>query len=429
MKTNTALITPEAIQQQLEKISIKLMLQEPFFGHYFSHLVKEVNRDINTVELTLVNQRSIKLAVNPDYWYSLSAAQCYGVIKHEVLHLVLKHLVHQPLYQHTQLFNIAADIVVNQFINPDQLTANAICLQPFQAFAQRLDIAFAANMDVGYYYRQLSLMLSAQPDNDATNPESKDGKSEEGAATSNPLAALLGRPNDELMKHQQWQQMQALTEAQRDLLEQMINHSIEQTVKRINPLGTQWGNLPAGLRTYLDDLLADLTPTINWRRIIRLFAASSSKTRIKNTLRRPSKRYGTTPGIKIQPKQKLLVALDTSGSIDMDSLALFFSEIDQIWRQGSQVRVIEIDTEIQRSYDYRGTPPNEVKGGGGTSFDPAFEYGNRSWLPDGIIYFTDGYAPEPEIRSRAPILWVISPQGADVDKLTLPGRILKMNPQ
>jgi len=61
--------------------------------------------------------------------------------------------------------------------------------------------------------------------------------------------------------------------------------------------------------------------------VLRLFAESSAKTQIKNTIRRPSKRYGTTPGILVRNKQKILVAVDTSGSIRGNELDLFFKEI------------------------------------------------------------------------------------------------------
>ncbi len=408
--------------EQLDKVSIKLMLKEPFFGHYFSHLLKGVNTDIQSLALTVINNQSLKLEVNPDYWSSLTPEQCYGVIKHEMLHIVLKHVTQTHRYQHTKLFNIAADIVVNQFIPAAQLTADAILIEKFQQYGKANGVPFAANKDVGYYYQQLTLLLALD-----NSDNGGDGCGDD--KVDNPLTALLAGENSELAKHDNWQQVKALSEAQRDLLEQIINHSIEQAVKRVDPLSKTWGKLPGALRDYLEDLLANLTPMINWRRIIRLFAASSSKTRIKNTLRRPSKRYGTTPGIKIQPRQKLLVAIDTSGSIDLDSLALFFTEIDQIWRQGTQIRIIEVDTEIQRIYDYRGTPPEDVKGRGGTSFDEAIIYANRTWVPDALLYFTDGYAPAPQIRSRAPILWVISPQGEEIEKLALPGRKLKMSPQ
>jgi len=83
--------------------------------------------------------------------------------------------------------------------------------------------------------------------------------------------------------------------------------------------------LPSGLKELLDAILKDMAPKFNWRRILRLFAASSNSTYLKNTIRRPSKRYGTTPGIKVKRQQKLLLAIDTSGSVQKEEFLEFFA--------------------------------------------------------------------------------------------------------
>jgi predicted metal-dependent peptidase len=146
---------------------------------------------------------------------------------------------------------------------------------------------------------------------------------------------------------------------------------------------------------------------------LRLFGASSRRTRVVHTIRRVSKRYGTRPGIKIKRFQKLLVAIDTSGSIDTDALELFFSEVRGMWRNGAEITVLECDAVVQRVYPYRGEMPNVVSGGGGTDFDPVFEYINtqRKIIYDGLIYLTDGWADTPTIRPACRVLWVITPDG------------------
>ena len=170
-----------------------------------------------------------------------------------------------------------------------------------------------------------------------------------------------------------------------------------------------------------------LQPSINWRRTLRLFAASSSRTRIRNTIKKPSKRYGTSPGIKIQRKQKIGVALDSSGSVNHEELQLFFSELYHIWKQGAEIMVVECDVDIQRIYPYRGKTPELVQGRGGTRFDAPIKWANEDYRPDALIYFTDGFAAKPEIRCRIPLLWMISPNGLAAENWdSLPGRKVKM---
>ena len=54
-------------------------------------------------------------------------------------------------------------------------------------------------------------------------------------------------------------------------------------------------------------------------------------------------------------------------------------------------------------------------------------FANDDYKPDAIVYFTDGYAPAPEVISRKPILWMISSNGINEDTWDfLPGRKAKM---
>ena len=49
-----------------------------------------------------------------------------------------------------------------------------------------------------------------------------------------------------------------------------------------------------------------------------------------------------------------LVVVDTSGSISQNDLCDFFSEIHHVYKAGTVVEIIEIDTKIQRQYTYSG---------------------------------------------------------------------------
>jgi predicted metal-dependent peptidase len=149
--------------------------------------------------------------------------------------------------------------------------------------------------------------------------------------------------------------------------------------------------------------------------MVRIFCASSGRTRIRHTIKRISKRYGTRPGIKVQRLQRLLVALDTSGSIDQKMLEEFFAEVHGAWKVGATVVIVECDADVQRSYDYRGRPPKGVKGGGGTEFEPVFKWMREQRPFDGVLYLTDGYGPAPSSRPNCKLLWVIAEGGSSDD--------------
>lgn len=144
-------------------------------------------------------------------------------------------------------------------------------------------------------------------------------------------------------------------------------------------------------------------------------------------MKRVSKRFGTRPGTKIKRFQKLAVAIDTSGSINIDDFNDFFGEIHSMWRFGAEIDILECDAEIQKKYSYRGRIPEFIHGGGGTSFDPVFEHikSNRFERYDGCIYLTDGYAPEPTIKPPCKVFWCITKDGEIGPHLKF-GRAVKM---
>lgn len=227
------------------------------------------------------------------------------------------------------------------------------------------------------------------------------------------LRNILGTGQEWQAKHALWVDLEQLPTAIREILEGQIDQALQEALDRSRRDAREWGKLPAGLRRHLEALEAKRKPVVNWRRLLRIFAESSSRTYVRNTLKRPSRRYGTTPGIRIRKRQKLLVAVDTSGSIRDEELKDFFTEIYHIWKQGAEVTVVECDLHIAARYPYKGIAPTEVHGRGGTSFDPPLRLANEEILPDAVIYFTDAVAPAAEIVARMPVLWLICGDGAE----------------
>lgn len=463
------------ILDEVAKTSIQLMLQEPFYGHFFTSLLKDVSDKTESVSLSPTGLGTLKLIINEKYWQEQltlrdteKAKQLrYGAIKHQLLHLVLKHIMRVQDFGNKKLFNIAADLATNQYIDVKQLTKDAITIEQFPEFNLQ------AQQSLDYYYKhiqeeaeEIEKILNApssdqnsdtsapspfgqgaasadeqdeEQDEDENQDENQDDDKDENQAqeeeqqdhpdlneAQNKLLKLMRQDkHTQLDQHKNWDDIAALSSAERKLLDSMINEAIANTMQRVR--GKQYGTLPGDLQTYLDELLESLKPNVNWRRVLRLFAATSSRTYLKNTIQRASKRYGTTPGIKIKRRQKIQIVVDTSGSVDDEALKEFFSEIYHIWKNGADIQVVECDTDIQATYKYTGTPPKMIHGRGGTDFNAPLAYANEVYQPDAIIYFTDGEAPAPEVHTRAPILWLICEAGiAEDDWDFLPGRKVKM---
>jgi predicted metal-dependent peptidase len=172
-----------------------------------------------------------------------------------------------------------------------------------------------------------------------------------------------------------------------------------------------WGSIPG---RWKERILASLRPKLNYRAVLRQFRASVLSVRRRLTRMKPNRRYGFQYlGSRYDFTTRLLFAVDVSGSMSSQDLALGFSVINRFFKYGIEgIDVIQFDTAV------KGEPVSlkrarrtvEVAGRGGTSFAPVMRFLDEHREYDGAIIFTDGYAPVPprprNLRTR--VLWLFN---------------------
>ena len=375
-----------------------MLLKEPFYAHFLSGIIREVTDKVPTAAVGFKSGK-IALYVNENFFLKelRSMTERVAVIKHETLHIIFKHLFRMKTKTYdNQLFNIAADIVVNQLIAPWKLPDSAVTLETFP------ELKLPKDKSVEWYYENLKKKASKDPEYKKRLMEI----SEQGTHSD----------------HKMWGENENFSmEVVETEVDRMIIQAKDRTPKKDH------GTIPLGIKSLIQSIIEKRNPQIDWKRALKLFSSTSRRTRVYHTMKRFSKRFGTRPGIKIKRFQKLAVAIDTSGSINIDDFNTFFSEIHSMWKFGAEVDVLECDADVQKKYSYRGRTPEFVHGGGGTSFDPVFEHirSNRFERYDGCIYLTDGYAPEPKIKPPCKVFWCITKDGKVGPHLKF-GRVVKM---
>ncbi len=374
------------MQNPVHQVSIDLLLKEPFFGHFLTHFKKQISDKTETIAIDVDDNNELALLINETYWENTlhKVDLKKGEIKHQLLHLIFGHLNRSETYQNDDLFGVAADLTINQLIDTEQLTYDSITLNDFS------DINLPPNKTLDFYYKRF-LEILIEPEYGNTNARQF-------------LQKTLTESHQKLAQHTLWGQTK--TSGEQKIIEQKVMEALSTAWQRFER-SNDVGDLPQGLEILIKERLKKRQSSINWKRVLRLFTNKSRKTFLKNTIRRPSKRYGTTPGMKIYKRQKILIAIDTSASIKETLFQQFFDEIYHIWRQGALIHIVECDVEIHRYYDYNGKMPKFVKGKGGTSFNPVIAYANDKFRADAIVYFTDGKGEKPMVKSRCPILWLI----------------------
>ena len=469
-------MTNYEVLEDIQKTAIQLIMKEQFYGHFFNHLIREVvdeKHHVQTAAICIDPQNNLlKLIVNNNWWakkiYSSNEEEYknakYWTIKHEILHILFKHIFNWNKYGDKEIANIAFDFVVHQCIElhkiPKHLQPSLALIENFKEF---FPDAYKGGNDshrtTDYYYKilleqwkdtqeqlrkgeegQQSQSGQGQQDQEQSDNqsdgesdqsnESQEGQKSEGDESNNDLSnnsawnslnnsqknltKFMTNPNNKEM-HGTWKDISKLDKGKKEFANSWVDNTIREVANKLDRSSisdrNKWrGTLPAGLVAYIDELIASMTPSVNWRRYLRRFAANGQRSYLKTTIKKRSKRFGTIPGIRIKTECKVLIAIDTSGSVDNESLAEFFSEIRWIWKSKADVKIVECDTEIGKIWNYKGKFPGEITGRGGTDFNAPVIYANKEYKPDVMIYFTDGYAPPP-IKSKAPIMWLICKEG------------------
>ena len=133
-----------------------MLLKEPFYAHFLSGIIREVTDKVPTAAVGFKSGK-IALYVNENFFLKelRSMTERVAVIKHETLHIIFKHLFRMKTKDYdNRLFNIAADLVVNQLISPWKLPDSAVTLETFR------ELKLPPDKSVEWYYENLKKTAS-----------------------------------------------------------------------------------------------------------------------------------------------------------------------------------------------------------------------------------------------------------------------------
>ena len=162
------------------------------------------------------------------------------------------------------------------------------------------------------------------------------------------------------------------------------------------------------------------TPKIDWRTVLQDFIIDVVQGKDYATWRKPNRRYLHQgiymPSTEAETIGRLVVAIDTSGSIGNDTLNRFLSELIGIVTSvpPSGIDILYWDTDVARHEIYApdeyGTivGKTQAAGGGGTDVNCVTKYMTDNKIdPCAAIIFTDGYLYDGFGQWNCPTLWAI----------------------
>ena len=373
-----------------------LILKEPFYGLFLIGLNKTFRKDLPTAGVSK-HGIGVQLAVNPEFFDNLNELHRIGLLKHELLHISFGHLVMRDKFPNKKLFNIAADLEINQYIDSDYLPEGGITMDMFK------DLNLDTRAGTTYYYEKL-------------DEADKNGQCQT-------LQSLLNQMDgDSQYDHKTWDEFDELTEADKKLIQKQVEHQLKETAEQTEK---RRGNIPGELAELISKLRTIEPPSFDWKGYLRRFVGNSSVSYTKKLRRKYNKRYIENPGLKVKFKNNILVGVDTSGSVSNSELKEFMNELTHMHKTGHKITVAQCDTQINSVEEFNPRKDWEIKGRGGTSFQPVVDLFNKKrGVYTALIYLTDGEACTPEDCPKN-TLWVHSSR-CSINK-ELPGLKIQIN--
>ena len=332
-----------------------------------------------------------------DFIAELSDPELAFVVAHEGAHKMYRHLTTwQKLYdENAQLANMACDYVVNLMLTELDSGASVILMPTYKKGPMRgRPMGLLDNRFKGMNTKQVYDILK-----------------QEGGGKGN---------GDGGFDDHDWDSAKDMPEGEREQLTKDIDDAIRRGVAEQKRVGGGNGHLDRELKDLLE-------PKVDWREVLRDFIKSICAGRDKSSWRKPNRRLLSLGSDTYMPSMisekvgRIVIAVDTSGSIGADDLRDFLSEVKGIADEVHPefVDLLYWGTQVVSHEEYEGgavaniVSSTKPMGGGGTAPSCITQYLKEKLIhPECVVVLTDGYVGDDWGESGgdswpAPVLWAI----------------------
>jgi len=381
----------------------KLIVREYFYGIFATSLQKSFTEHIATAGVRFDKKiNNFCLDINKDFWTSLEPQYKLGVLKHELLHLAFFHLFEYEDYikkYGMKIVNIAMDLEVNSYIDKNWLPAGAVTCSSISPDLEE-------KKGTLFYLNYLKDNPNKVPETSPTHSSMENG---------------LGGGNEESNSNGKGKNRKPISQEEKETIKRVAERLLKSSLESISQ-STSPGNIPGELTEILKNCKVQHLTDISWNNVLRRCIGNEISYKRKRNKRKESYRYEEAFRNKNTFKKKILVAIDTSRSINLKMAEKFFSEIAYMYKfHDVSIDIIECDTEIVRRYPFTKIP-NDIKGRGGTSFVPVFDVFNSESYSL-LVYFTDGEAPTSRLKTYKRVLWIIDNTETSINISGFPGKV------
>ncbi len=394
-------------EEKIAKAKAKLMLEHPYIGSVAT--VLQMNPDGNALTF---GSDGTKLTYNEEYIERAPLDEIEFALANGAMHALLKH--HERIEQRVgRIWQAATDLAVNSM-----LVKNDFTLPPYAYYDERFENMYAEEIydilkDEMIYNQTLDESEAPTPD-DVPQQEGDGESKEQQTQTQNDT------PTEPPQRPEQAAEMpQPLSAEEETLTDEALSALQEELAEYFEQIFQKFkrqGELPQGLEFVVP---AYFSHKIHWRELLYRYIAEFAKSTYSFMPPNPKYLYrGICLPSLSSDLLRIVIAVDTSGSVDEELLGTFLGEVDGIMQSygNYEIDLITADAKVQ---SHKVFLPGEaleysVKGGGGTDFRPVFEHIEREVsYPTLLLYFTDGMGTFPDEAPGYDVMWVM-PEAKEV---------------
>ncbi|MCF6341007.1 MAG: VWA-like domain-containing protein [Sulfurimonas sp.] len=368
------------IEFKISKAKAKLLVDYPLFGTIASKLELVLNNDIQSF-----NSNGIKLEYSSDFFQRLTLSQMEFVFANGAMHASLAYKSRKN-NRSGWLWQLATDYAIN-----DMLVENGM---------DKPDEAYYSKRFSGLYAEEIYAELKADINLDSFN-ESSQSSEVNGLEESSVCNLTDKKLIDEVKQIQLTKESKNLNLQDEQLFEEFAKATFQAEIKG--------GEIIQGIDRFFT---LNYDGKIDWRDELKIAIDKFHKD--DYILMPPNKKFLHLgiylPSCKTQ-RFKLVIAVDSSSSIDEELLNLFLSELNFLMNTiaNYQIELLICDDKIQSHKTFYSGDILEVdlKGAGATDFRPVFEF-IEDELSDIklLLYFTDLDGIFPKVNPNYDVKWI-----------------------
>ena len=358
----------------LTKAKSQLTSKYPYFGMLASRLKHESNENIKSYA-----SNGVRFLYNPEFIESCSIEELSFILTNCVMHHILSHQ-QRKLKRKGYLWQLATDYAINNL-----LSKNGMKMPEGVNYDKKFKNMYAEEI---YDYLKKELIESGIDAFDDEKTQQHDEQNNKDLTSKFRQVKNIKEELDE-RDEEQWEYAAALAKEVSNR-KSLMPLGFERLAKKVEPKDIDWKfELYNAINRHMRNNYAFMPP--NKKHLYRGFALPSLTS---DTL-------------------SLIVAIDTSGSIQEEILGAFIEEFKAIMQNFPAVNIelLIADAKVHAHYSFRGAEDLDfvLKGGGGTDYRPVFEYIDANFpMASMLLYFTDGEGVFPRFPPAYEVLWALS---------------------